>query len=124
MSRIKNPDEKKRLSLAKDHRTFALEGNKTFRSAWRLKKAQTNRLFRRAAAMALANPAELETGDTSESAVAKPKRSLKKYGVMSLAQSISVRNNKSGLRWASSVLEKNPDTLDATIARKKLKRGS
>jgi hypothetical protein len=39
MSRVKNPTEKKRLSLERDHRVFALEGNKTFRKAWRLKKA-------------------------------------------------------------------------------------
>jgi hypothetical protein len=33
MSRVKNPVEKKRLSLTRDHRTFTLEGNKTFRKA-------------------------------------------------------------------------------------------
>jgi hypothetical protein len=77
MSRIKSPEEKKRLSLTKDHRTVALEGNKTFRSAWRQKKAQTNRRFRRAAAMALADPVTLEANDPPESTVTKPRRSLK-----------------------------------------------
>ena len=125
MSRTKNPGEKKRLSLAKDYRTFALEGNKTFRSAWRLKKAKTNRAFRRAATIALASPAEFETGDPPELAVTKPKRSLAKYGVVSLGQSISIRNDESRrLRWNMRVLEKNPDALAATIARMKPKRRS
>jgi hypothetical protein len=47
MSRVKDPIEKKRLSLARDHRVFALEGNKTFRKAWRLKKARAARKLRR-----------------------------------------------------------------------------
>jgi hypothetical protein len=28
MSRVKTPEEKKRLSLERDHRVFALEGNR------------------------------------------------------------------------------------------------
>jgi hypothetical protein len=54
MSRIKNPSEKKRLSLARDHRTFPLEGNKSFRSAWRQKSSVKSAIQARASKMALA----------------------------------------------------------------------
>jgi hypothetical protein len=59
-SRVKNPNQKKRLNLARDHRTFALEGNKSFRSAWRQKKARSNRQFRRTGKMALADSTEID----------------------------------------------------------------
>jgi len=122
MSRIKNPDEKKRSSLERDHRTFPLEGNKSFRSAWRQKKAQTNRRFRRAGTTAVAEAMLDDGGDAAESLTAKPKRSLKKQGITSLAQSISIKRDKSGLRWNAGILEKNPDALEALIPRAKPKR--
>jgi len=74
MSRVKTPEEKKRLSLERDHRVFALEGNKTFRKAWRLKKAKASRQLRRT-----------EARDLLGAEARKLKRSLKKFGVMSLA---------------------------------------
>jgi hypothetical protein len=74
MSRIKNPKEKKRLSLARDHRTFALEGNKSFRSAWRLKKGKSNRQFRRAGAVALVEAASINVDGASESLTGRPIR--------------------------------------------------
>ena len=122
MSRIKDPNEKKRTSLERDHRTFALEGNKSFRTAWPLKKARANRKFRRAGTTALAEAVLDDSGDVPASPTAKPTRSLEKYGVMSLAQSISVKSDESGLRWNTSVLEKNPDTLEASNPLAKPKR--
>jgi len=122
MSRIKNPDDKKRASLDRDHRTFPLEGNKSFRSAWRQKKAQTNRRFRRAGTTAVAEAMLDDGGDSAESLTAKPKRSLKKYGVSSLAQSISIKRDKSGSRWNYRRLEKKPRRLKASISRAKPKR--
>jgi hypothetical protein len=104
MSRVKNPREKKRLSLAADHRVFALEGNKTFRSAWRLKKARTNRESRRADSMALAKM--LRDPLLDEISNAKVKRSLYKSAVMSLAQAIWVKNKDRRDRW-NFILSRN-----------------
>jgi hypothetical protein len=119
MSRIKSPDEKKRLSLTKDHRVFALEGNKSFRSAWRRKKALSNRQFRRAGTIALADSAQTDNGEAPVGPTTKPMRSLVKYGVMSLAQSISFKNGDAGSRWNYGILGKNPDALEAIIPSKK-----
>jgi hypothetical protein len=113
MSRVKNPSEKKRLTLARDHRTFALEGNKTFRSAWRQKKARANRQFRRASNIALARSTEIDTAEATPSMTAKAMRSLKKVCVTSLAQSIFVKNDSTRLRWH---IWNSPKTLEALIA--------
>jgi hypothetical protein len=119
MSRIKSPDEKKRLSLTKDHRVFALEGNKSFRSAWRRKKALSNRQFRRAGTMALADSAQTDNGEASERPTTRPMRSL-----MSLAQSISFKNGDAGSRWNHGILGKNPDALEAIIPSKQPRGGT
>jgi hypothetical protein len=86
LSRIKHPNEKKRLRLMRDHRAFALEGNKSFRSAWRLKKAKASRRDRRRKSMALAEAQKSMT--EIEDILVKPLRTLRKVGVMSLRQSI------------------------------------
>jgi hypothetical protein len=119
MSRIKSPDEKKRLSLTKDHRSFALEGNKSFRSAWRRKKTLSNRQFRRAGTIALVHSAQTDNGEAPVGPATKLMRSLVKYGVMSLAQSISFKNGDAGSRWNYDILGKNPDALEAIIPSKK-----
>ena len=62
MSRVKSPIEKKRLSLTRDHRTFALEGNKTFRKAWRMKKVKAARQLRRAQGKADRDPNDSDPG--------------------------------------------------------------
>jgi hypothetical protein len=102
MSRVKDPVEKKRLSLTKDHRVFALEGNKTFRKTWRLKKARAARQFRRAQTRDLQRIGD--SPEEHEGWVCKPKRSLDKFGVMSLSQAISVKAGEFGNRWSSGVL--------------------
>jgi hypothetical protein len=43
---------------------------------------------------------------------------LVKYGVMSLAQSISFKNGEAGSRWDYGILGKNPDALEAIISSK------
>lgn len=111
MSRVKNPSEKKRQSLAKDHRAFALEGNKTFRSAWRQKKARANREFRRASP--LAGRTEIDVSEATSGMPTKVTRSLEKVCVTSLAQSIFVKNDGTRLRWR---IWKNPETLEALIS--------
>jgi chromatin segregation and condensation protein Rec8/ScpA/Scc1 (kleisin family) len=112
MSRVKTPEEKKRLSLERDHRVFALEGNKTFRKAWRLKKAKASRQLRRTKARDLLG---------AEEPTRKLKRSLKKFGVMSLSQAISLKEGKFGSRWDGRVLGKNKEALKA--ASKVLRKG-
>src|SRR5262249_47199467 len=115
MSRVKNPVEKKKLRLAKDHRTFALEGDKTFRKAWRTKKAKAARQLRRAQVKV---DRLHQSTDEIDSGVRKRPRPLKKAGVMSLAQMISFKGGEFGHRWASPVLGmKNKDALKA-ISRK------
>jgi hypothetical protein len=119
MSRIKNPKEKKRLSLSNDHRTLTLEGNKTFRSKWPLKKARTNRQFRHASTSAL-EAVEIDTDESPPDATIRPIRTLKKWGVMSLAQSMSVKRTR--LRWNYRVLGKNPEALKAAAFLRKPRR--
>jgi hypothetical protein len=112
MSRVKDPIEKKRLSLARDHRVFALEGNKTFRKAWRLKKAKAAQEFRRAVAKDLQRSSQ--SAVQAENVVRKPRRSLKKFGVMSLSQSVAFKGGQFGSRWNLAILGKNKDALAAT----------
>jgi hypothetical protein len=112
MSRVKNPVEKKKLSLRRDHRVFALEGNKTFRKAWRLKKIRATRKTRRAQARDLSQVTETR-------AIRARKRSLKKLGVMSLGQTISFKDGPLTSRWNLRVLEKNKDALEATAPKRK-----
>jgi hypothetical protein len=48
MSRVKNPEEKKRLSLERDHRNASGEPPKAWRKQKPLKKAKSRRAFRKA----------------------------------------------------------------------------
>jgi len=111
MSSVSDPTEKKRLSLARDHRTLPLEGNKSFRSAWRRKKAKANRKARHAMASELAAKATDESQDLQQSQL---KRTLEKFGVMSLAQTILTKGELTSKRWNLSYLALNPDARDAT----------
>jgi hypothetical protein len=115
MSRVKNPVDKKKLSLSRDHRVFALEGNKSFRKAWRVKKATATRKTRRAQARDLSQSTE----DPSHTA---RKRSLKKFGVMSLGQTISFKDGPLTSRWNLRVLEKNNEALKAIAPKRKKRR--
>src|SRR5262245_38921066 len=114
MSRIKNPIEKKRLTLERDHRVFALEGNKTFREAWPLKKAKASRQLRRTEQKEL-----LESSGSGEveTPAHRPMRTLKKLGVMSLSQAISFKEGGLGSRWDNRILTKNKEALRATSHR-------
>jgi hypothetical protein len=112
MSRIKHPGEKKRHSLERDHRVFALESDKSLRSAWPSKKARANRKFRKAASKSLTHV--LQAGeDAAEKLLPRRLRTLKKLGVTSLEQSIALKDDL-GARWNNEVLQKNPDAIKAT----------
>jgi hypothetical protein len=97
MSSIKNPEDKKRLSLAKDHRTFA-EYPKAHRNSWHQRKAGANRHFRRNAKMALAGAAEADADEAAlrETMTARPCR--KRWPALPLAKALSVRLEARSLR--------------------------
>jgi hypothetical protein len=119
VSRIKSPEQKKRLSLSRDHRTLPLEGNKSFRSAWRKKKALVGRKSRRSAKMALSDIPLMNCDEIPRDFKSKPVRTLKKYGVMSLGQSIYIKGDDKRLRWNYRILGKNPQALEAIVSSKK-----
>jgi hypothetical protein len=48
-------------------------------------------------------------------ATTKPQCSLKKYGVRSLAQTISAKGDPPGERWSIRALGKNPDAFAAAV---------
>jgi len=114
MSRVKHPVEKKRLSLDRDHRVFVLEGNKSFRKAWHLKKVKASRQLRRRQAKEL-----LESSRSAdiETKAHKSKRILKKLGVMSLSQAIAFKVGEIGSRWDNKILVKNKEALRAARRR-------
>jgi hypothetical protein len=77
------------------HRTFALEGNKTFRGIWRMKKAKAARQLRRAHGKA---DRLRKTTEETDNVVRKRVRQLKKFSVMSLSQAISFKGGELGHR--------------------------
>jgi hypothetical protein len=95
MSSIKDPEEKKRLSLARDHRTFA-EYPKAHRNSWPRRKAGANRQSRRSAKIALAGAAEADEATLSETMTARLYR--KRWPVLPLAKAISMRLEQRSLR--------------------------
>jgi hypothetical protein len=68
--------------------------------------------------------AQADNGEGPVGPTKKAMRSLVKYGVMSLAQSISFKNGDAGSRWNHGVLGKNPDALKAIIPSKKPRGGT
>ena len=90
MSTVKNPKEKKRLSLTRDHRTFA-EYPKGHRNSWPRAKAGINRQFRRAAKIALVGGTEIDTDQAALSETMTAIRRPKRWPVRPLAQAISDR---------------------------------
>lgn len=72
MSRIKDPQTKKRLSLTRDRRNSYGENDKSSRKAIPRNKARVNRVNRHAASMALTQATgmlDLDAADTVESTV-------------------------------------------------------
>jgi hypothetical protein len=106
MSSIKVPQDKKRVSLQKDHRTFPLEGNRSFRSAWRIKKKQAIKSERRTADRELAHASDMDREDLSAMGGRRGKRKLVKFGVMQLCEAIAVKNAGPRLRWSAGVRAK------------------
>ena len=90
MSTVKNPKEKKRLSLTRDHRTFA-EYPKGHRNSWPRAKAGINRQFRRAGKIALVGGTEIDTDEAALSETMTAIRRPKRWPVLPLAQAISDR---------------------------------
>jgi hypothetical protein len=120
MSRIKDPIEKMRRSLERDHRVFALQGNKSFRTAWRLKKAKASRRVRRAQARELLKSSR--SNGAIDGTERNPKRSLRKLGVMSLSQAIEFKDGPLSSRWSLRILCRNKKALEASLELKKRPR--
>ena len=74
MSKTKSPQEKKRLSYAKDHYTRGGESARGWRTSKRIKKANARRRFRRAT-NALTHG--LDVASAEESVVPKKKQSIR-----------------------------------------------
>jgi hypothetical protein len=83
MSSIRNPRAKKDASLKKDHRVYPLEGDKSFRGAWKKKK-------RRLA----------KQEDRTVSAKAKQPKALRKTGVVTLKRDLEIKQGEPRLRFA------------------------
>lgn len=120
MSKVRHPRLKKKLSLARDHRVFKLEGDKTFRKKWPKVKAAAKRRVRRAEQVALQEAvASPEAGDIAvQEARSGDKRRLQKLGVVTLAQQIEVKADKK-LRWTSVTQTTNKETRRAKIRKTK-----
>jgi hypothetical protein len=101
MTTPRDPRRKKQLELERDHRVLPRQGNKTFRKAWRQKKAKKNRAVRRAETVATAHPTDdaeiLE--DQVMAAASGHARRLQKEGVVSLEEQLALRHDKV-LRWS------------------------
>jgi hypothetical protein len=85
MSRVKNPQQKKRNELRSDHRT-AMEAPHAFRKGWPKKKALANRRHRRRLQAQLHG---IESGSDPDGFSAEPHlRSLVKSGTTSLSEAV------------------------------------
>jgi hypothetical protein len=125
MSSVKNPKEKKRLSLTRDHRTFA-EYPKGHRSCWPRAKAGINRQFRRVAKTELAGRTEIDTNEAALSETMTAIRRPKRWPVLPLAQAISRRLEARSNRRFGKVRRR---TMRAAVVREEAraqqaKRGS
>jgi hypothetical protein len=105
MSTVRNPKEKKRLSLTRDHRTLA-EYPKGHRNSWPRAKAGINRQFRRAAKTALAGGTEIDTDEAALSETMTAIRRPKRWPVLRLAQAISDRRETRSNRKFGKVRRK------------------
>ena len=92
MSSIKHPCEKKEKSLAKDHRVFAWQGNKTFRGAWKRKKKRLAKKERRAADVGL-KKIDFRAAEEADMPQRRIRRKLRKSGVVSLGRALDIRKN-------------------------------
>jgi len=115
MSTVKNPNEKKRLSLTRDHRTFA-EYPKGHRNSWPRAKAGINRQFRRAAKIALVGGTEIDTDEAALSETMTAIRRPKRWPVLPLAQAISDRRETRSNRKFGKVRRRATWAAEAELA--------
>ncbi|WP_146848747.1 hypothetical protein [Brevifollis gellanilyticus] len=99
MSSIKNPSAKKAKSLERDHRTFAWEGNKSFRGLWRKKKRALTKQERRATDSVLNLAGDLKDEDI-ESPRRQVPRELHKTGVVTLKEALKVKTGDRAQRFS------------------------
>ena len=107
--KLRDPAKKKELELEHDHRVLPRLGNKTFRKAWPLRKARTNRRVRRKAAAVASGI--LSDADHIDQQVAEAE-SMHRYrhlkeGVRTLGGRLALQKNLS-LRWSTQGWVDNP----------------
>jgi hypothetical protein len=112
MSKIKNPQEKKRLHYDEDHVVCGGEAPHAFRRKWPRKKALSNRLYRRRADQATKAAEKEVRGDAAEhlesTAVTNAmirkslrRKPLVKWGVLTVRQEV---NNS--LEWQKELQQR------------------
>jgi len=99
VSAIKNPIVKKAKSLKKDHRVFTLEGNKTFRGAWRKKKRRLAKKERHAIQRVLKRVDSRVPGE-AESPRRQVARRIRKTGVVTLGRALDIRQKEPQKRFS------------------------
>ena len=113
MSKVKNPQEKKRLRLDEDHVVVGGEAAHAFRKAWPKKKAAANRRYRRKADhLVKVAEKDLEVPslvDEDSAAITRemvrvsvPQATLVKWGVMTareeIERSLAARKHRHGAK--------------------------
>ncbi|MBL8045312.1 MAG: hypothetical protein JNL09_02165 [Anaerolineales bacterium] len=95
MKKRRTPQEKKQLSLSKDHVVLA-EYPHAFRKSWPKKKARANQVYRHKIRQALSTQYDVDRIDLAESAVkAIVRKPIQKWDVVSLGERV---NNKLEVR--------------------------
>jgi hypothetical protein len=95
MKKRRTPQEKKQLSLRKDHVVLA-EYPHAFRKNWPKKKVRTNQVYRHKIRQVLSIQYEIDQIDLAEAAIkAIARKPIRKWGVVSLGERI---NNKLEVR--------------------------
>ncbi len=97
MSAIKNTQAKKQASLKRDHHVYPWEGDKSFRGAWRRKKARMAKKARAASRQALRRA---QAGDEDSVAAPKQPRQLRKTGVVTLERDLQIKKREPTVRFA------------------------
>jgi len=90
MSSVKSPQEKKRISLERDHITLPQDGNKTLRSAWRKKKKNAVHKVRRKQKLEV-HKASADPSIADDVVRSTTKRTVRKWTVVTLAEKLRIQ---------------------------------
>ena len=97
----RDPARKKEMELERDHRVLPRLGNKSFRKAWPLRKAQTNRRVRRKVTVTTAQAVEdVDLGHKVEEAESMHRQKHVKEGVRAVGSWLALGKSLSN-RWTT-----------------------